>query len=92
MAAHDHLKGNRLGALCACRHDAHDEPCSNSRTEEPMSRTSHRQCGLARRDDAQRCVRHGVARGCGLLNETPGINRGNSLTDDGDEIVAKSVE
>jgi hypothetical protein len=57
-----------------------------------MSRTSHRQRGLARRDDAQRGVRHGVARGRGLLNETPGINRGNSLTDDGDEIVAKSVE
>ena len=57
-----------------------------------MSRSSHRQRSLARRDDAQGGVRHGVGRGRGLLNETPGINRGNSRTDDGNEIVAKSVE
>jgi hypothetical protein len=90
MAADDHLERRR--ELRARISDRHDEAGANAFAEQPVSCLRHRHRGLARRDDAKRATRQRVRGGHRLLDEAACVDGGDACANDGDEILAKSVE
>jgi hypothetical protein len=90
VAADDHLEGRRQ--LCARIRDAYDKAGANAIPEQTVCRLRHRHRSLARRDDAKRSVRQRVRGGHRRLDKATRIDGGNAGAEDGDEILAKSVE